>query len=64
MLNKTPSCIEQLGLATEFCTRGIDSEDSIPKLGTERNDMNKWVFTKNPAPSNSIHSVFSSRYAS
>ncbi len=62
-----------LGLAAEFCSerfplfrgrvcsfRGIPkfTEESIPKLGTERNDMKKISFTKNPAPANKIDSVF------
>jgi hypothetical protein len=34
------------------------AEESIPKLGTERNDMKKISFTKNPAPANITDSVF------
>jgi hypothetical protein len=33
-------------------------EESIPKLGTERNDMKRIGFTKNPASGNRIDSVF------
>jgi hypothetical protein len=36
------------------------TEESIPKLGTERNYMKKISFTKNPAPANRIESLLSS----
>ncbi len=34
------------------------TEESIPNLGTEQNDMKKIGFTKNPNPANRIDSVF------
>ncbi len=41
------------------------TEESIPKLGTERNNMKKIGFTKNPAPTNRIDSgCFCPRHAS